>query len=70
MKKQQALYTRLLEGNESRKPSLKEEKEDYFFVRDIDIKSTIYVIVVKVDGDGFLDVDIRKSTIKLAMAIT
>ena len=70
MKKQQALYTKLLEGNESRKPPLKEEKEDCFFVRDIDIKGIIYVIVIKVDGDGFLDVDVRKSTIKLAMAIT
>ena len=54
----------------ARKPPLKEEKEDCFFVRDIDIKGIIYVIVIKVDGDGFLDVDVRKSTIKLAMAIT
>ena len=64
------LYTKLLEGNESRKPPLKEEKEDRFFIRDIFIKGIIYVTVIKVDGDGFLDVGVWKSAIKLAMAST
>ena len=34
--KQQAFYTTLSEGSEHRRPSVKEEKEDCFVVRDIE----------------------------------
>ena len=67
------LHTRLLEGNKCGKPSLKGEKKDCFIARDIKflfIKGTnnnIYVTVDKVDRNGFSDVGVWTSAIKLTM---